>query len=326
MKQILNLLTAFLGIIGCCSVILVCFILFIYPKLDSNATNKESVSPIQNTVITLEDTPVVSDQIELQPQTKETNLENFIPEKEYDSEPIKSGTYTIDDIEFWFSDSVINDTTGRWRISSIASSKDITEYAVDYYNTFFSSDDEIHAIVNFSLNTTTSISVPYDGTLDVAVHEYVSGEEHDANDLFGGMLLAEYFINLNTGEIENILSNNEKSDYTMEIVEPDKSLETLLYTIPVEQGTSSNGFIADTPIQSDGTYNSNENNFNTYNNTEQHQTTDTYVLNTNPDRMKIHYPTCRDVEKISPENYSTSSLSISELYAQGYTTCGHCFR
>lgn len=323
MKQLLNLLTAFLGIIGCCSIILICFIIFVYPKLGNNITSKDETSSIQNTVIALDDNPVTSNPIELQSQTTETDLENFSPEKKYDNEPIKPDTYTIDDIEFRFSDSVINDVTGRWRISSIASSKDITEYAIDYYNTLFSSDDEIHAIVNFSLNTTTSISVPYDGTLDVAVHEYISGEEHDANALFGGMLLSEYFINLNTGETENILSNNENPDYSMEILESDNSSKTLLYTIPVEQGTSSNGFIADTPIQSDGTYNSSENNFNAYNNSEQQHTSDMFVLNTST--FKIHWPDCNDVKKIAPENYSTSNLSISELEAQGYTTCGHCF-
>lgn len=322
MKQIINLLTAFLGIIGCCAIILACFILFIYPNLDNNISSKNSEYPLQSTAY-INDTPDISNQIEPQQQTNDPEHKYFLPEKQINAGTVKSGIYTIDNIEFWFSDSVINDITGRWRISSIASSKDITEYAVDYYNTFFSSDDEIHAIVNFSLNTTTSISAPYSGTLDVAVHEYVSGEEHDANALFGGMLLAEYFINLNTGETKNILSNNENPDYTMEILEPENSSETLLYTIPVEQGTSSTGFIADAPTQSEGTYNSNENNFNTYNNPEQQQTTDAFVLNTSA--FKIHHPDCNDVLKIAPENYSTSNLSVSELESQGYTTCGHCF-
>ncbi|MBD5473630.1 MAG: hypothetical protein HDR20_12295 [Lachnospiraceae bacterium] len=323
MKQIFNLLTVFLGIIGCCTVILVCFILFIYPNSNNNISSKNNKSSLQNTAY-ISDTPDISNQIEPQQQTDNPEPNDIIPETQTDSETVKSGTYTIDDIEFWFSDSVINDITGKWRISSIASSKDITEYVVDYYNTFFSSDDEIHAIVNFSLNTTTSISVPYGGTLDVAIHEYVAGEEHDASALFGGMLLAEYFIDLSTGEAENILSNNEKSDNSMKLLEPENSSETLLYTIPVEQGTSSTGFIADAPTQTEGTYNSSENNFNTYNNLEQQQTSDMFVLNTST--FKFHWPTCNDVKKIAPENYSTSNLSISELESQGYSTCGHCFR
>lgn len=68
----------------------------------------------------------------------------------------------------------------------------------------------------------------------------------------------------------------------------------------------------------------NAENFNTYDNVEQQQTSDDFVLNTST--HKIHYPSCRDVPKIKPQNYSTSNQSVSELEAQGYTTCGHCFK
>ncbi|MCR5324226.1 MAG: hypothetical protein K6E85_13270 [Lachnospiraceae bacterium] len=47
-----------------------------------------------------------------------------------------------------------------------------------------------------------------------------------------------------------------------------------------------------------------------------------YVLNTNT--HKIHYPSCRDVDKIKPENYATTDESINDLKKQGYSTCGHC--
>lgn len=63
-------------------------------------------------------------------------------------------------------------------------------------------------------------------------------------------------------------------------------------------------------------------NFNTYDNEDQQQTDSQWVLNIKS--MKIHYPTCREVKKIAPQNYSTSNLSESELMAQGYTTCGVC--
>lgn len=76
-------------------------------------------------------------------------------------------------------------------------------YALAYYKEYFKSDDEIHAIVNFNYKTTTQISVLGD-ILDVSVHEYVDGEEHDAKLLFGGRLLKEYFVNKDTGEIEEI--------------------------------------------------------------------------------------------------------------------------
>lgn len=65
-----------------------------------------------------------------------------------------------------------------------------------------------------------------------------------------------------------------------------------------------------------------ENNFNTYNNINQQQTTDDYVLNTNT--YKFHFPGCDYVKRISPENYATSTSTRSELISQGYDPCGHC--
>ena len=69
---------------------------------------------------------------------------------------------------------------------------------------------------------------------------------------------------------------------------------------------------------------SGNNNFDTYDNPEQPQTKDDYVLNTSS--MKIHYPSCRSVAKIAPKNYATSNESLDSLLAQGYDTCGICFK
>ena len=74
---------------------------------------------------------------------------------------------------------------------------------LSYYKEYFKSDDEIHAIVNFNYKTTTKISV-MGNLLDVSVYEYVDKEEHDAKLLFSGMLLKEYHVNKDTGEIEEI--------------------------------------------------------------------------------------------------------------------------
>ncbi len=68
-------------------------------------------------------------------------------------------------------------------------------------------------------------------------------------------------------------------------------------------------------------------NFDIYNNPENHVTEDTYVLNTKS--KKIHHPDCGDVAKIKrgeEGNYTTSSLPLEVLLAQGYTPCGHCFK
>lgn len=99
---------------------------------------------------------------------------------------------------------VRNDVTGRWRISLIAENIDMENHALDYYNKYFQSNDEIHAIVNFNYMTTTKISV-IGNLLDVCVYEYVDKEEHDAKLLFSGTLLKEYHVNIDTGEIQEII-------------------------------------------------------------------------------------------------------------------------
>ncbi len=98
---------------------------------------------------------------------------------------------------------VRNDVTGNWKKVLISEDIAIQEKALEYYNTYFDSEKEIHAVINFANNTTTKISVLGD-SLDVTIYEYVSKEEHDAKILFSGQLLAEYFVNMDTGEIEQI--------------------------------------------------------------------------------------------------------------------------
>ena len=98
---------------------------------------------------------------------------------------------------------VRNDVTGNWRIALIAENIDIKDIALDYYNNYFESDDEIHAIVNFTTKTTTKIS-SFGDLLDVTVHEYVEDEEHSAKQLFGGEVLKEYLIDKESGEITRI--------------------------------------------------------------------------------------------------------------------------
>lgn len=113
-----------------------------------------------------------------------------------------SGGSKVDGIDFDVR-SVRNDTTGNWRIALIAENVEVKDIAFDYYKACFKSDSEIHFIVNFNSNTTSSISVMGD-TLYVAVRDYVSGEEHDAKLLGGGTVLGEYYLDKTTGELINL--------------------------------------------------------------------------------------------------------------------------
>lgn len=113
---------------------------------------------------------------------------------------IERGQYTLPcGMMLYFSPSVRNDITGRWRISTTSDSIVPADYALEYYNALFSSDDEIHAIWNATLNTTTRITAS-SGMLYVDTLEHVDGEEHDASLLFSGTVLDSRIINIETGQ------------------------------------------------------------------------------------------------------------------------------
>lgn len=98
---------------------------------------------------------------------------------------------------------VPNDVTESWKYVTTALSTDFTEYDLSYYNTYFSDNKEIHAIINFTNNTTAKISV-IGNMLDVTIYEYVDKEEHDADLLYSGKLLKEYFVYIDNGDIEEV--------------------------------------------------------------------------------------------------------------------------
>lgn len=139
----------------------------------------------------------------------ESESESSEPESGLEEDgPLKSGQYTLPvGMNISFQDSVRNDTTGKWRISVTSDSLVPADYAMQYYQTMFSSDDEIHAVWNATLKTTTRFSV-MSGLLFVDTMEYVKGEEHDANILFSGNLLDSRIIDLKTGEPMETESNS----------------------------------------------------------------------------------------------------------------------
>ncbi len=117
----------------------------------------------------------------------------------------------------------------------------------------------------------------------------------------------------------NIQTSSDDSANQSAVATTTQASETPV-TQPSEAAASQVTDNSSNPSSSSG----NANNFNLYNNPEQQQTTETWVLNTS--RMKIHYPSCSSVAQISPENYAVSSQSLQELMAMGYTTCGRCFK
>lgn len=87
---------------------------------------------------------------------------------------------------------VRNDTTGKWKISTIAENFDIENYILSYGEQYMKEGDT-HYIVNFNYNTTSVIN-KMNSLLYLDIKEYVDKEEHDAKKLSSGMLLKSYVI------------------------------------------------------------------------------------------------------------------------------------
>lgn len=96
---------------------------------------------------------------------------------------------------------VRNDNTGNWKMSTLSETVSLEEYALSYQNEHME-EDEVHFIVNFAYNTTTSLN-DLGGRLYVDITEYEDGEEHDANEIGSGMLLQSYIV-YPDGDIEEV--------------------------------------------------------------------------------------------------------------------------
>lgn len=106
-------------------------------------------------------------------------------------------------VDIIFSDTVRNDKTGNWRLAKVTGDKSAEEYAADYYKQYFKADNEVHAVVNFTLNTTACITCVGD-TLNVRIYEHIKDEEQYAENLFTGTKYAEYNVDKNTGDVEKV--------------------------------------------------------------------------------------------------------------------------
>ena len=184
---------------------LVCLILFfigaaMYRPKDTNipSENAENIEKPSENVSTPSGPPLNSGEDQNNPP-EVLDLEDPISSDE-SKESIQSGTYTLPcGMQLLFYDSVRNDVTGNWRRAGTSSSLVPADYAIEYYEMMFSSEDEIHAVWNATLNTTTKISVS-GNLLFVDTFEYVDGEEHDAKIMFSGILLDSQILDLETGE------------------------------------------------------------------------------------------------------------------------------
>lgn len=174
---IIGVVSAFLalGLIGC--------------GTSTESTSSQKIAASQNT-----EQSTVQTESEVATSAPETQTETEVSSKpDYPD--------SIDGIDISFSQTVNDDVTGNWRLAKVTTETPVSDYALDYYKHFFASDDEVHIIVNFSLNTTTSINCMA-GQLFVTTYEYVKNEEASAKTLCSGSLIEDYTIDLKTGKID----------------------------------------------------------------------------------------------------------------------------
>lgn len=351
--KLLNLLTAFLAVIGVCAATLVCFIVaytqinggfspkhtadqkVVVAQTDNNITRTFSFSTDQNNNFVPDDLPNSNDYKTQSPPltlAPEPDKNNDVSQ-EYTSALSKAKNYS--DMMYMSKAAIYDQLVSEYGENLPA---DVAQYAIDNIDTDWNLN-ALQKAKNYSDTMYMSKAAIYDQLISDYGEKFTSSEAQYAIDNlvadwnYNALQTAKNYqntMNMLPDEIyEQLISEyGEKftpseADYAVSNLGISNASNSVLYAMPVEQGTSSTGFIADAPTQPVGTYNSNENNFNTYNNPEQQQTSDMFVLNTST--FKFHRPTCNDVKKIAPENYSTSNLSISELENQGYSTCGHCF-
>lgn len=133
-------------------------------------------------------------------ETEGVELDESIPEREF---TIGKSDKNVKDLTKSKPSKVRNDVTERWKMIKIAESVDVNEYLLSYANEYFEEDDLVHVIINFNYQTTTMIN-DFGTYLDVRVHEYVDKEEHDAKKIGSGLLLGNYQIYKDNGDIVDV--------------------------------------------------------------------------------------------------------------------------
>ena len=179
-----------------CLIIIAAAIISLLPsgKKDTDATTKEAETVSTEPAAKMETAEPASD-----PESESESAKEV--EHRSGDEIIGISEKDISDLRLVYYESVIDDVTGKWRLSVMSEDIDIQDYIYSYYNNYFKDDTEIHGIVNLSSNTTARINCTA-GMLFVTEYSYVDGEEHDAKLLYSGTPLKSYIVYVDNGDIE----------------------------------------------------------------------------------------------------------------------------
>ena len=130
--------------------------------------------------------------------------EDTAEQVEHREDAIGISEKNISDVDGTFSrNSVKNDVTNSWKVSTIAADISMEEYALSYYNQYNMQENVVEAVINLTRNTSTCMVLQGDH-IDVTIYDYVDGEEHDAKQMFTGTLLSEYWVYIDNGDIVQV--------------------------------------------------------------------------------------------------------------------------
>ena len=185
---------------GCCiTIIAVPIALIVLLAVIGSLTPKKEAEERPTTEVTTDTTEVTTDTTEVTTDTIEVTTDNVSRED------------LIKKYGFGKVDTVNNDVTGNWRMVRYSTTADPSEFIIDYYKTFFESNDEIHILINDVTNTTTTMRCTMDNyLLSYEIHEHVDGEEESAKKLGHGEILGQYLAYVETGKIEELKPDEEE--------------------------------------------------------------------------------------------------------------------
>lgn len=105
------------------------------------------------------------------------------------------------DTEIQFHKDMAYDTTGLYRYSIINTPEAIQDHAVEYYNAYFSNDDEIHFVLNYDNNTVTQIDKT-GSQLFLVTRTFDAWEQgFNIKEFAEGEELACYVVDIDTNEV-----------------------------------------------------------------------------------------------------------------------------
>lgn len=170
---------------------------------ENKNSSAQSTAPVASAVSSLSSSSA-AESTELDTSADETtsvDVPEETPGKAYAAVQ-SADTSVLDDMDIKVHN-VSDDVTGNARRTFVTTTKSAEEYAIAYYKEYFESDKEIHFLLNFYSNTMSIISNS-GNFLDVRICEHVDGEEHSGKTIGRGQLYAEYYVNLETGEIKQL--------------------------------------------------------------------------------------------------------------------------